>query len=436
MSKHPHDHPPHSGSVRGADIGRWHVQNRRPRRRYQFGAPGLLYVGVTLLVAVGAFNSQNNLLFLTFGLALALLVLSGIISGAMLMGLDVVREPTADLYADAPATLRYRVRNRNRWMSCFAITIEERALAGPESIRPTLAWRALSWVLRRLRIAAGRAEPVATAGSALGPSVGFVEHLPARSERTIEAIARAEHRGVVRLSVIRVRSSFPFGLIRKLVEFEQPAELIVRPVLKKVAPINVGPGGGGEAHAARSRGLGEEFYAIRDYQPGDPLKIIAWRASARRDKLQVKQTAAAASARLWIEVGLDPRATKASATEAAISTAAGTARQAFEQGLAFALAVPLTGLAIPLGRGQGHLALALDELGRLEVPRVGEAGDHGSDRGPARAGDPTARTISDIGSVASNGRGQTVVRITTGDLDVTGVTGEPARTQEIGRVTA
>src|SRR5207253_2912685 len=35
----------------------------RPLRRYHFHAPGLVYILVTLFIAIGAINSQNNLLF-------------------------------------------------------------------------------------------------------------------------------------------------------------------------------------------------------------------------------------------------------------------------------------------------------------------------------------------------------------------------------------
>jgi len=41
--------------------------------------------------------------------------------------------------------------------------------------------------------------------------------------------------------------------------------------------------------AYRMKGEGEEFFSLREYQPGDPLKHIHWYASARYDKLFTKE---------------------------------------------------------------------------------------------------------------------------------------------------
>ncbi len=42
-------------------------------------------------------------------------------------------------------------------------------------------------------------------------------------------------------------------------------------------------------HLVRRRGLGSEFREIRDHRPGDPFRAIAWKASARRGRLLVRE---------------------------------------------------------------------------------------------------------------------------------------------------
>jgi hypothetical protein len=37
------------------------------QRRYHFRYAGLIYIGVTVFIAIGALNSQNNLLFWAWG---------------------------------------------------------------------------------------------------------------------------------------------------------------------------------------------------------------------------------------------------------------------------------------------------------------------------------------------------------------------------------
>ena len=46
----------------------------KPVRRYHFHFPGVLFAVVTLLLGIGAINSQNNLLFLLFGFVLILVM--------------------------------------------------------------------------------------------------------------------------------------------------------------------------------------------------------------------------------------------------------------------------------------------------------------------------------------------------------------------------
>jgi uncharacterized protein (DUF58 family) len=43
------------------------------------------------------------------------------------------------------------------------------------------------------------------------------------------------------------------------------------------------------AHRHRRPGTGSELLDLRDYLPGDPPKMIAWKASARRDRLMTKE---------------------------------------------------------------------------------------------------------------------------------------------------
>ena len=43
------------------------------------------------------------------------------------------------------------------------------------------------------------------------------------------------------------------------------------------------------AHRHRRPGSGSELLDLRDYLPGDPPRMIAWKASARRDRLMTKE---------------------------------------------------------------------------------------------------------------------------------------------------
>lgn len=69
---------------------------------------------------------------------------------------------------------------------------------------------------------------------------------------------------------------------RVLPAMGQPNE--IRPAIKRVNSI---PQHG--IHQLRRAGLGSELRDLREYQPGDPPKSIAWKVTARRGKLMTRQ---------------------------------------------------------------------------------------------------------------------------------------------------
>src|SRR5262249_3825520 len=156
------------------------------------------------------------------------------------------------------------------------------------------------------------------------------------------------------LEGLLVSTSFPFGIIKKSLLFIDGAEVIIRPV-----PIHPPPGlvssvlrsGDRGLTPARRAGSGDEFFSLRDHQPRDGLPAIAWRASARRGELLVRQTAAPAPMKLTVilslptDIGARGGPTEADA-ERAISLAAGAVDEAMRRGLAVGLAIPRAGIDI------------------------------------------------------------------------------------------
>lgn len=323
----------------------------QPKRQYHVHGTFLAYCGVTLLIAVGAFNSNNNLLYWLFGLSLGAMLVSGVISGQMMMALRVTREPIEPAQAGGPLIIRYTIVNRSRIMPAFALTMKE-DLAGDEADEDS----------SKEAVGAVRSAPEA-----------FVAHIPPRSTVTVEGVARAESRGRVRFRGHRLSSAFPFGIIRKSLYFQQEGSAIIRPAPAEV-PIKAfdaqrGAGAAGE-NLARRHGTGDEFVALRPYAPGDAPKLIAWKASAKggaTDELLVRQTGSASPRRVWVELAVDAASTDQS-RERAISLAAGAIEQARKSSLQIGLVAPAWGLATPPRAGLWHFGTLLNDLGLLGPP--------------------------------------------------------------------
>lgn len=318
----------------------------------------LTYIFITILIALGAFNSQNNLLFWAFGFSLSLLGVSGVLSGAMLMGIDVQRVAVDQASEGESASITYRVRNRNRFVPAFALTIEE--------VHPPSGWFE-RWFGGRDR----REHPanVQKGTDRLSRARAFVAHVGARQSVTARADVIAVRRGPATLRGMLVSTSYPFGIIRKSLLFEEAAEIIIHPRRVPVDPAlireSVRLGERGNAPTRRA-GPGSEFFALRDYRGGDGIRAIAWRPSARRGELLVRQPAAPAPVRLIVALDLDPDA-DAAMTEQTISLAASLIDAACERRLDVGLTVPASAIAVRPREGRLQHQRMLDELACLDA---------------------------------------------------------------------
>ena len=358
--------------------------SRPPTRRYHFHLPGVMYIAVTLFLALGAINSQNNLLFCSLGLAIGGLLVSGVLSGSALMGLRLERRPPAHTSVGRATTLRYDLSNRNRFFPAFGLTLEELPVAD-NSRRPT--WPGL--------LPAPRA---------------FAAAAPARSTVHASATIIPVRRGRADFLAARAWTTFPFGLARKSVTFHLPQTMIVLPpelalrsgVIEDLTARSP-HGVGGE----RSPGMGDEFFGLREYVPGDSPRRIAWRRTARTGDLVVRQNTTPSPLRLWVVLDLDrrgsPRLSPGQATaplepvarsslashvldERAIALAAAILRNAADQDIAVGLSVPPARLLHPPRLGRFHLDRLLAELALLDLAAARRSGSVGFPDPVARSG--------------------------------------------------
>jgi uncharacterized protein (DUF58 family) len=333
------------------------------RRRYHVHGALLVYSFVTLLIAIGAFNSQNNLLYWLFGLAIGLILVSGIISGGMMMGVRVERESFPDAVAGGPVRVRYRITNRNRFTPAFALTLTE--LVEPGTVR---GWSdRLSRGLRKRLGAGGVAPQPGTPRAALeAEPIGFCAYVPARGTVIAEVVAKAtpDGRGRLLSRGLRVSTSFPFGIILKSVELLIPGGCIVQPAPEELDESLIRRAWGstpGDTVQVRRAGHGEEFLSLRAYVPGDSPRSIAWKASARSVDLLVRQNAAPAPRRTWVVLDLS-RQHDAAQRERAIALAAGGVHLADRLGRAVGLVIPAMGVFTGTKAGGWHIMGLLNDL--------------------------------------------------------------------------
>ncbi len=100
--------------------------------------------------------------------------------------------------------------------------------------------------------------------------------------------------GVLRFEGLRIRVADLQGFFYRRVFLREGIEFLVLPPLmddegrqRATKRFNTLPAPG--IHRLRRPGSGSELLDLRDYRAGDPPKMIAWKASARRDRLITKE---------------------------------------------------------------------------------------------------------------------------------------------------
>lgn len=140
-------------------------------------------------------------------------------------------------------------------------------------------------------------------------------------------------RGIVHVGPMRARRRDVLGLASRTFTIPGRSELLVMPHHTPVRfPLGGSSGRLGSHLRLRAQGqTGSEFHSLRAYVPGDDLRRISWKASARGNDLIVKETALEGVKRCTVVLDTDPA--QPEAFELAVSAAASLITGAVTSGL-------------------------------------------------------------------------------------------------------
>jgi uncharacterized protein (DUF58 family) len=283
---------------------------------------GVAYAAMVVAMVVGALNYSNNL---ALGLAFLLVGLGFVAMHhchGNLVGLELRLHSTEPAFAGQEVHIR--------------LVLENRASAPRPGIEVSPA-------------------------KSMPPQVATV---PPAASATAGIALHAERRGYVRLERFVLATRYPLGLFR--------AWAVVHPGYSAIAwprPAERGrppPGVETDTGGAQDRAKGEEdFTGLKAYQPGDPLRRIAWKAYARGRGLHTKQyggTDVVSHVFDWDSLpGLD--------VEARLSQLCRWVLDAHESGEAFGLRLP--GRVIDANIGTGQLQRCLEALATFDQVNAG-----------------------------------------------------------------
>ncbi len=299
------------------------------------------FVLLTVIVALSAFNTGNNLLYLVFSILMSVIVASGIVSESMLRGLSVGLRFPEHIYAGQAAPLDVSLANAKRFIPSMSLTVGAR-LAPQAGAAASAALPAESSAEARVKSRWGwrrKVKPVA----ALESLAHFVIVAPrAKAQQTIEHAFPA--RGRYAIVGFTVTTKFPFGFLQKTRRFATSGTIVVYPPVDAAVALPAGLSSALGARETNRRGLGADLYAIRQYRDGDRRRDIDWKATAKTRKLMVRDRMREDDRRvtLWF----DPRPTREltgddlAAFEAGVAHAASLATKLAKLGALTRLVTP------------------------------------------------------------------------------------------------
>ena len=188
-----------------------------------------------------------------------------------------------------------------------------------------------------LLVSAGRLpalSPVVEVGGLVGRSLRLATLRPGRPREEVFEVA-AQHRGVYDLGPVRLVQSDPLGLVRRHRTWAHPTEVLVRPV---VTPLEAGSMAGRpdlEGMPSEQLSLSDlAFHSLREYVPGDDLRHVHWRSSAKAGQLLVRQYLESRSMQAAVLLDAEPGSYRTDEEfELAVSIAASVAVQALADGV-------------------------------------------------------------------------------------------------------
>lgn len=109
-------------------------------------------------------------------------------------------------------------------------------------------------------------------------------HLPAHTRQTYTYTVHPTRRGVLHWGAVQLRQRSPWGLVWHSWSLALPAQTQVYPDLVGLRELSVRLTlqSAGTMRRNRRWGMGTEFAELRDYGAGDDLRLMDWKATARR----------------------------------------------------------------------------------------------------------------------------------------------------------
>jgi uncharacterized protein (DUF58 family) len=274
---------------------------------YKISRAGWLYFGATLLVALAALNTGNNLLFLILSCLVSIILMSGILSSVSLAGVDLGIGLPEHIFAGQTVRASVELINGKLTLPSFALRVEA-------------------------------VVPKNSPAAALLETPVFFPYLPRQQSMKQSVPVTFLKRGLHVQDTFSIVTRFPFGFLQKSRRVALKSEALVYPSVEWDSELSeIFPGIEGSIESYH-KGRGQDLHALREYVPTDSASHVHWKASARAGSLMVREFAREDDFRVLLVLdphpGESPRVSKTIPNERferAVATCAGIAWHFYER---------------------------------------------------------------------------------------------------------
>ncbi|MGH9482966.1 MAG: DUF58 domain-containing protein [Terriglobales bacterium] len=271
----------------------------------QYAEAGLPFFSVLVVLALAAFTTGNNLLYLVVSGLLAVLLVSGLTSALNLSGMELRFRLPDEIFAGQAAAVRFTLTNAKGFWPAYALQVS----AASQALPPVHDGRR------------------AAAAPEVAMRPAYFAYLRRRQSASASSEIAFPRRGRYASTAFVLSTRFPFGILQKRRRFKasgREPETLVYPAPAAAPALTARLRAAAGPLPRLQRGEGGELYRIRVHQAGDSARQVHWKASARAGALRVREFSDESSPRLRLRLAL-PAGLGEARTEAALSECAACA---------------------------------------------------------------------------------------------------------------
>jgi len=230
--------------------------------RFRVRLSGWIFGLILVLGTMAALNTGFNLLYIVVSGLFSFVLLSGVLSFWTLAKISLRREAPTAVHKRQPFLVSTTIANHKWLMPAISLRVERSDMRGVSS--------------------------------------AYILKLSGQSVARINVREELRRRGAYPLPSYVVMTSFPFGLFEMRRRFYDDAEIMVYPSVNSVRASVVEHMPGARYMPRTPTQDGDEFFALREYQMGDDVRHVSWKASARLGKWMIRELAQGSSRDIMI----------------------------------------------------------------------------------------------------------------------------------------